>query len=119
MMLSAASLVTVLVALTSSASATVFTGTRTATDGSKSNVAWTNGTPDICSGYGTIQQGTGNPCGINFWVDGGNGPFTLSGCGGNGLTLFRNGQFNSNCKSEKRTINCSGGVKIAQNWACY
>jgi hypothetical protein len=41
------------------------------------------------------------------------------GCGGNGLTLLRNGQFNSNCKFQPQTISCPGGSKIKQNWACF
>lgn len=78
----------------------------------------TNGTPEPCSGFSTIVDSDSNPCGRNFYVDGNNGPFRFEGCGGNGLTLFRNGQFNSNCKFQSRTINCNGGAKIAQAWVC-
>ncbi|EAW10299.1 uncharacterized protein ACLA_047680 [Aspergillus clavatus NRRL 1] len=102
-----------------SVNATVYVGLRTNYDGSKAQVAWTNGTPDICSGFSTIVNSDSNPCGRDFSVDGGNGPYRLEGCGGNGLTLFRNGNYNSNCKFEKRTIHCNGGAKIAQAWACY
>ncbi|GAP92018.1 putative conserved hypothetical protein [Rosellinia necatrix] len=105
-------------ALAATVNATVYTGTRTGIDGAKTNIAWTNGTPDICSGYATIGPSNVNPCDRPFYVDGGNGPFTLKGCGGNGLTLFRNGQFNTNCKFVSRTIGCSGGVKIDQSWQC-
>ncbi|KAJ8123980.1 hypothetical protein ONZ43_g196 [Nemania bipapillata] len=108
----------ILTALAVSANATVFTGTRTGTDGSQTNVAWTNGTPDICSGFSTISPANVNPCDHPFYVDGNNGPFSLAGCGGSGLTLFRYGQFNTNCKFVKKTINCSGGAKIQQNWQC-
>ncbi|GIJ82249.1 hypothetical protein Asppvi_000755 [Aspergillus pseudoviridinutans] len=102
-----------------SVNATVYLGLRTNYDGHKSQVAWTNGTPEPCSGFTTIVDSDSNPCGRNFYVDGNNGPFRFEGCGGNGLTLFRNGQFNSNCKFESRTINCNGGAKIAQGWSCY
>ncbi|KAG9229505.1 hypothetical protein BJ875DRAFT_474650 [Amylocarpus encephaloides] len=104
--------------LASLTSATVFQGVRTGTDGSKSQVAYTNGTPDICSGFTTIRQGDGNPCGINFCVDGNNCGFNLQGCGGNNFHLERNGAFNSICRFEPKRIACSGGVVIQQNWNC-
>ncbi|KAI1130701.1 hypothetical protein F5Y10DRAFT_235011 [Nemania abortiva] len=105
-------------ALASLANATVFVGIRTRTDGAQSQVAWTNGTPDPCSGFSPIVNSNSNPCGRDFFVDGDNGPFRLEGCGGNGLTLFRTGQFNSNCKYDKQTINCDGGATIEQDWNC-
>ncbi|EAL89956.1 conserved hypothetical protein [Aspergillus fumigatus Af293] len=92
-----------------SVNATVYLGLRTNYDGHKSQVA---------CGFSTIVDSDSNPCGRNFYVDGNNGPFRFEGCGGNGLTLFRNGQFNSNCKFQSRTINCNGGAKIAQAWVC-
>ncbi|KAI9926983.1 hypothetical protein ASPWEDRAFT_46442, partial [Aspergillus wentii DTO 134E9] len=112
------SIITIAAFFAATANATVYLGLRTGVDGSKSQVAWTNGTPDICSGFSTIVNSDSNPCGRDFYVDGNNGPFRFEGCGGNGLTLFRNGQFNSNCKYDAKTISCSGGVKIAQGWNC-
>ncbi|KAK0643194.1 hypothetical protein B0T16DRAFT_415479 [Cercophora newfieldiana] len=102
------------------ASATVFLGLRQSRFGDQSQVAWTNGTPNICSGFSTIVNGNGSPCGIDFNVDGNNGPFTFQGCGGNGLSLERNHQFNSNCKFVKQTINCDDGAKVGVNgfWQC-
>ncbi|KAI0118446.1 hypothetical protein GGR51DRAFT_499649 [Nemania sp. FL0031] len=106
-------------ALAASADATVYLGLRTGIDGSQASVAWTNGTPDLCSGYSVIVDANTNPCDHEFYVDGNNGPYQLKGCGGNGLTLFSNGQFNSNCKYEDRTVNCNGGASIKQDWACF
>ncbi|KAK0630336.1 hypothetical protein B0T17DRAFT_616004 [Bombardia bombarda] len=86
---------------------TVFLANRQASDGSEEQVAWTNGTPDPCSGFTAIVGGTANSCGINFNVDGTNGPFQFEGCGGVGLSLEHNDQFNSNCVFQKGAIiNC-------------
>ncbi|KAK0652771.1 hypothetical protein B0T16DRAFT_105276 [Cercophora newfieldiana] len=105
---------TLLAALVASplASATVFMGLSQGPSGDQSQVAWTNGTPNICAAFSTVVNGNTNPCGIDFNVDGNNGPFTFEGYGGNGLTLERNHQFNSNCKFIKSTINCDDGAKI-------
>ncbi|KAK3324983.1 hypothetical protein B0H66DRAFT_108171 [Apodospora peruviana] len=129
------------IAISPMAGATVFHATRKGPDGSLSQVAWcvihppfcpclsdmtarltkhlnfvrSNGTPDICSGFTQIVAGDGNPCGINFSVkelSGDNGPFTLQGCGGSGLTLERDGNFNSNCKFSKDKIKCDDGAVI-------
>ncbi|KAK4124107.1 hypothetical protein N657DRAFT_594641 [Parathielavia appendiculata] len=118
MKFSATSIAAMVATLASTGLATVFTGTRTGIDGSQAAVAWTNGTPDLCSGFGKIVDGTGNPCGRDFFVDGSNGPFRLEGCGGAGLTLFRSGQFNANCRFQQRTFNCPGGARIRQDWVC-
>ncbi|KAH8179898.1 hypothetical protein LIA77_01417 [Sarocladium implicatum] len=119
MKLSIASLAATVALMATGTSATVFLGLRTGIDGSQSQVAWTNGTPDSCSGFTTIINGANNPCGIDFFVDGGNGPFTFEGCGGQGLSLERNHQFNSNCVFSQRTIKCGGGSKIEQKWDCH
>ncbi|KAK3348719.1 hypothetical protein B0T25DRAFT_581817 [Lasiosphaeria hispida] len=102
------------------ASATVFMGLREGPSGDQSQVAWTNGTPNICAGFSTIVNGNSNPCGIDFFVDGNNGPFTFEGCGGNGLTLERNHQFNSNCKFVNQLVRCDDGAVIGVNgfWNC-
>ncbi|TRX89339.1 hypothetical protein FHL15_009776 [Xylaria flabelliformis] len=108
----------VVAALAASANATVYLGTRTGIDGSQNKVAWTNGTPDVCSGFTTVSSASENPCDRDFNVDGNNGPFKFVGCGGAGLTLFRNGQFNTNCQSKGKDINCPDGAKIKQEWQC-
>ncbi|KAK2616523.1 hypothetical protein QQS21_000566 [Conoideocrella luteorostrata] len=100
------------------ANATVYLGLRTGVDGHQSQVAWTNGTPDVCSGFTTVVDSNSNPCGIPFYVDGNNGPFQFNGCGGAGLELDRNGQFNSNCAYQPNDINCPAGVVIRQAWSC-
>ncbi|KAF2103658.1 hypothetical protein NA57DRAFT_50530 [Rhizodiscina lignyota] len=112
---------TVILAVLSSplASATVFLALRTGEDGSQSQVAYTNGTPDVCSGFTTIVDSNSDPCGISFDVDGNNGPFEFEGCGGNGLSLDQDGSFNSNCEFQSSTISCPGGVTIQQNFACF
>jgi len=72
----------------------------------------TNGTPDICSMYTKIRDGDGNPCDIDFIVDGYNGPFTFKGCG-QGLSLEKNHVFNSNCRtSGQKQIKCADGAVI-------
>jgi len=76
------------------------------------NCPRTNGTPDICSGFTIIIVGTSSPCGIDFFVDGGNGPFTLQGCGGAGLSLERTQEFNSNCVFESKLVACSDGAVV-------
>ncbi|KAK0706139.1 hypothetical protein B0T26DRAFT_443864 [Lasiosphaeria miniovina] len=106
------------------ASATVYYATRKSREGALSQVAWSNGTPDVCSQFTQIRTGDGNPCGIDFNVQESgwsNGPFTLQGCGGNGLSLERSHAFNSNCKWSKDKITCSGGAVIGTGgiWACF
>ncbi|KAE8443138.1 hypothetical protein EG329_002307 [Mollisiaceae sp. DMI_Dod_QoI] len=99
-------------------SGTVYQGLRTGVDGSQQQVAWTNGTPDICSGFSTIRNDNGNPCGIQFFVDGNNGPFVMNNCGVGNPALERNGQFNSVCTFQPLNIGCAGGVTIKQTWQC-
>ncbi|KAF2970256.1 hypothetical protein GQX73_g3255 [Xylaria multiplex] len=111
--------ITYITVLAASANATVFLGIRTGADGSQSQVAWTNGTPEVCAGAKIVVNSNSNPCGIEFTVDDGNGPFEFVGCGGNGLTLFRDGVFNSNCAYQKRVINCPDGANIEQDWSCF
>ncbi|KAK6851136.1 hypothetical protein PG987_000770 [Apiospora arundinis] len=106
-----------IVAAASMASATVYQGLRTGVDGSTSQVAWTNGTPDPCSGFSTIVQGGGAPCWRDFYVDGNNGPFRLQNCGTGNPVLDRNGAFNAGCTYKPRTFKCSNS-KIEQKWQC-
>ncbi|KAI0533149.1 hypothetical protein GGR58DRAFT_521938 [Xylaria digitata] len=101
------------------ANATVFLGVATGIDGSQSQVAWTNGPLDVCSNVKTVVNSNSSPCGANFTFDDGNGPFEFVGCGGNGLTLFRDGEFNSNCAFTSKTIDCLDDAKIAQEWSCF
>ncbi|KAK8116235.1 hypothetical protein PG984_012737 [Apiospora sp. TS-2023a] len=107
---------TFLVTTASMASATVYQGIRTGVDGSTSQVAWTNGTPDPCSLFTKIVDGTGSPCGQDFFVDGGNGPFRLFNCGVGDPVLERAGEFNAVCKYEPTTIKCANHIQ--QNWSC-
>ncbi|KAK4234127.1 hypothetical protein C8A03DRAFT_38112 [Achaetomium macrosporum] len=93
--------------LASTDSATVFQGVRTGTDGSYSQAFWTNCTPDTCSGFTRIVDGTNHPYGRDFFVDGNSGPFRFEGCGGSGLTLFQIGQFNCDCGFELWDFNAS------------
>lgn len=53
-----------------------------------------------------------SPCGIDFFFDGGNGPFTLQGCGGAGLSLERTQGFDSNCVFEPKLVACSDGAVV-------
>ncbi|KAI3343119.1 hypothetical protein F4824DRAFT_444556 [Ustulina deusta] len=108
----------IVAALATSVNATVYLGTRTGIDGAQTKVAWTNGTPDICSGFANVSPASEIPCDRDFYVDGNNGPFRFAGCGGAGLTLLRNGQFNINCKFAGEDINCSGDAEITQEWQC-
>lgn len=60
-----------------------------------------------------------NPCGISFSFTGsGSGTYEFEGCGGDGLSVENNGQFNSNCAYEPDNIGCPDGVTIAQAWSC-
>jgi len=109
-------------ALSPLVSGTIFLGVRTASDGSQSQVAWTNGANDDCDDFQTVVNSNSDPCGIPFSFDGfqtgGSGTYEFEGCGGNGLSVENNGEFNSNCAYEPDTIGCPGGVSIAQAWSC-
>ncbi|KAK5661850.1 hypothetical protein OQA88_9954 [Cercophora sp. LCS_1] len=101
--------------------ATVFLALRKNADGNEAQVAYTNGTPDPCSGFTTIVNSNSNPCGIDFFVDGNNGPFTFENCGDNNFHLERNHQFNSNCVFQSNNkINCPGNIVIGVSgtWKC-
>ncbi|KAK7931668.1 hypothetical protein PG985_002380 [Apiospora marii] len=133
------------VAIAFTASATVYQGIRTV-DNSTSQVAWkvslslhshehgsycsplsplprkveedaSNGTPDPCSHFTKIVDGTGSPYGQDFYVDGSNGPFRLFNCGIEDPVSERAGEFNAVCKFEPRTINCPN-FRIQRNWFC-
>ncbi|KAM7218283.1 hypothetical protein V8F06_006346 [Rhypophila decipiens] len=119
MQFSSANLAVILTALSQVASATVFTGTLTLPTGDKRNVAWTNGALNPCEETTTIGSGSGNPCEQEFSA-GNIGGFKLVGCGGNGLTLFKDGNFNSNCKFEPLEVGgCPGTAKLEQGFSCF
>ncbi|KAK3322893.1 hypothetical protein B0H66DRAFT_590528 [Apodospora peruviana] len=118
-------------ALSSMATATVYTGTIMTSSGNGYyygvwNYAWVNGVkldticpPNIQHDH-IISSPNENPCGRNFCAAPGNCGYELRGCGGD-LQLYKDGKFNSNCHYEKKKVGCphQPEVYIQQNWACY
>jgi hypothetical protein len=84
-------------------------------------VAWSQGSNPCTQGYATISDFNENPCGKNFYADG--GVWKLGNCGVGAIQLLDfNGVYTADCGKPPSSYECigqDGTVDVKATWYCH